>query len=148
MNVTAGTASTAELSVEFDSQRHEWRHVEQHARMNADAMFSVEVGRANELRLIPKCDLARSLLAMWMHGTREARVGCALSGAPGDGTYGRDVQAMDITFVSRPMLSQGDDPYYTGMALKPEEYEAARKAVDALRSEPAVPVKKPRRGKR
>lgn len=100
-------------------------------------LFDVEVGHSNELNLIPRTDLARSLLAMWIHGNKGMALSCRGIGTEpvSEHGYGRTVESATITFKCGPVLSSGDDPYFTGMGLSPDEVKAARALVDKMRVE-------------
>lgn len=112
-------------------------------------LFDVVVFSANEVRFVPKCELARSLLAMWQHGWSDAQ---ATSTHRGDPTlnwrYGKTLDCLDVVFKSRPMLSSGDDPYFTGMVLKPEEVTAVRALVDRLRAAEGGKQRRERKARR
>jgi hypothetical protein len=99
-------------------------------------LFDVEVVGANGFRLVPRTELAKSLLAMWNHG--EVRRSNLLSAAARDWRYGQAVERMDFEFPSRPMLSSGDDPYHTGMGLSADEAAAARDFIEKRRVEKAA----------
>lgn len=110
-------------------------------------LFDVEVYGANKLTLIPRTELAKSLLGMWLHG--ECKRSLRLSGLMnGKGSYGRDVDAMDMEFSTRPLLATGDDPYFTGLTLNPEEAAACRKLVDDMRTAKQLKPRKRARRKR
>jgi hypothetical protein len=95
-------------------------------------LFDVEVFAANKFRLIPRTELAKSLLSMWLCG--DVRVSLSDTMQQGvSGAYGNGVRYLELTHETRPMLAHGDDPYYTGMALKPDEVEAVRKYIDNRR---------------
>jgi hypothetical protein len=93
-----------------------------------------EVGFANELILIPLTDLGASVLAQMMHGDHQFQSTWSGAHGPGiDATHGRQVRKLTIIQKTRPMLSSGADPYYTGMTLSPDEVKACRALVDARR---------------
>lgn len=103
-------------------------------------LFDVEVDAANKIRLRPRTELARSILSMWLHGEiRPALKG--IGSVPA--RYGAGIDCMELTLETRPMLSNGDDPYYTGMALSDEEAKAARAYIDRKRKDAARKRRKP-----
>lgn len=99
-------------------------------------LFDVEVFKMNQLRLIPRTELAKSLLAMWGNVSRSARwVTVGTMGQNSDEMrYGGLLRHAEITFASSPMLSSGDDPYFTGMSISPDEQQACRAFLEQRRA--------------
>ncbi len=106
-------------------------------------LFDVEVFASDVLRLIPRTELAKSLLGMWLgmdsrqsatmlpDTYRKLVIGGTTSNSC---AYGRGMQYMDFEFSSKPMLCSGDDPHFTGMRISQDEQEACRKLVDRMRA--------------
>lgn len=95
-------------------------------------LFDVEVGTADEIRLTPKTELAKSLLAMWL--AMDWRPSIICKGGPGDeSSYGRGVIRLEIKLRSAPLLADGNDPHYTGRKISPDEAAACRKLLEKMR---------------
>lgn len=96
-------------------------------------LFRAEYVRGNVLRLTPLNDLAAHLLGQWLGGEVKRTAHCHGRSSTSEHRYGQSIECMDFEFSSRPMLSSGNDPYWTGMSLSPEEAKAARQFIDGYR---------------
>jgi hypothetical protein len=107
-----------------------------------DGLFDVVVVRANEFELRPRTELAKSLLGMWLHG--RPRISLSTIGFKDRGIgFGEGVDYATFKFDYSPLLSRGDDPFYTGMHLSVDEFDAAHKAVAELREQKQRGQRKP-----
>ncbi len=125
---TSGSMGTLKLS--YDG---EWRTDQEVMRLSDGPMFVLAVRHFNELIFFPKTALAQSLLAMWAHAGWGLELQMRHTPDPAGWRYGAGIERATLRMQTRPMLSSGDDPYYTGMSLTPEELKVARAAVDRMR---------------
>lgn len=90
-----------------------------------EGLIRCAVKNENELILIPLTDLGASILARLMHGEKQW-AGLFAGGPAAEMRWGKGLERVEITQRTSPMLSTGDDPFYTGQTITPEEAKACR----------------------
>jgi hypothetical protein len=117
--------------------------IEPQASVPTTGLFDVEVMAANVVRLIPRTDLARSIAAMMLGGTIRPHLEyrCAAN-ATSEGAHGAGITALVFTHEMTPVLSNGADPYWNGMAVTKEEADACRAYLERRRAAARRPAKK------
>lgn len=113
------------------------------SREATEGLFDVVVFGANEFELRPRTALARSLLAMWVAMDMRPALLCRMGKPVEEGAWGKDVTSMRFKGRCTSLLSRGDDPFYTGQYLSPEEYAACRELLVARRTAEEETKKQP-----
>jgi hypothetical protein len=98
-------------------------------------LFRAEYVEGNILRLTPLSAVGAKLLAEWMGC--DVRMSTVSRGCPPpDYTrHGKGLRFADVEFVTRPLIASGNDPYYTGFGVTPDEAKAAREFIERRRAE-------------
>lgn len=132
------------LTFKYDNAATTWVAPADSAR-RTEGLIRCGVGFSNELILTPLTDLGASILAQFQHGDHVFM--SRWSGRfHAKNTYGREVQGLVITQKTRPMLSSGDDPFFTGMTISPDEQQACRALIEKLRAAKNRPTRRRKKG--
>jgi hypothetical protein len=112
-------------------------------REPARGLFDALVYSGNELVLIPRNELAKTILHNWMCMTAKQTAtyrGVAKLGM----NYGAGLESLTLLFSNTALLCSGDDPLSTGRRITAEEHAVALKAIEDHRASKG-PKKKSRK---